>query len=129
MDKKSMPKAKGIEVNVEVDSEQMDAAITKAERLVELLERANKLSSIGAGLNLYKVSNGYMGYGYIHVIVIAGDEEEAEELAARKFKEHADEHADKYPGVEPYDDDYWTHLRVGILKEDISEPFVSRVVD
>ncbi|PYE52508.1 hypothetical protein DFQ00_101446 [Paenibacillus barcinonensis] len=53
VDKKQTPNIKGLEVNVEVDSKQMDVAITKAEKLVELLEQANQLSGDSARPKLY----------------------------------------------------------------------------
>ncbi|MCV4233319.1 hypothetical protein OHJ21_19230 [Virgibacillus sp. LDC1] len=71
-------------------------------------------------MKLYQVFNGLMGMGPVFVIVIAKDEEEAEDLARNKFKEEFQERA-----LEP--ERHWRNLEVVTLSEDTSKSFVSEV--
>lgn len=71
-------------------------------------------------MKLYQVFNGLIGMGPIFVIVIAMNEEEAEDLARSKFKEMFQDCK-----LEP--ERYWTNLEVVTLTEDTSKTFVSEV--
>ncbi|HDR4393167.1 TPA: hypothetical protein ACOQ31_004652 [Bacillus cereus] len=94
-------------------------------------------------MNLYRVTNGFMGYGAVHVYVIAENENRAKELAALEFKEEArneeyeaelklykqrgwcTDHLKKYN----YDESYWTRLDVELVAEDTTQEFVSGAMD
>ncbi|PDY43375.1 hypothetical protein COO17_02260 [Bacillus wiedmannii] len=94
-------------------------------------------------MNLYYVTNGYMGGSQIHVYVIAENIDRAIELASEKFKEDArnesyderlayhkkygwsTDHLEEYR----YDESYWTDLEAYCEEEDVSREFVSDVND
>ncbi|PGB56874.1 hypothetical protein [Bacillus anthracis] len=94
-------------------------------------------------MNLYYVTNGYMGDSQVHVYVIATNKERAIELASAKFKEDArDEGYDEsfayhkkygWPTNDlkeyRYDESYWTDLEAYCEAEDVSQEFVSDVND
>lgn len=59
--------------------------------------------------NLYKVTNGYLGYDEEYRVVIAKDDKEAKHLAMVSFREEATQ------GL--YDSDYYTGLVVTFVGE------------
>lgn len=65
-------------------------------------------------MNVYKVTNGYMGYNYVHVIVIAANEQQALTEARIVFERHGRENRTHYGAAE----DYWTDLSAEQLNED-----------
>ncbi|MFI8673486.1 hypothetical protein ACIGIJ_27080 [Bacillus paranthracis] len=94
-------------------------------------------------MNLYCVTNGFMGYGAVHVYVIAEKEHRAKELAESKFKEEARneeyeselkfykqrgwcaDHLKKYN----HDESYWKRLNVELVAADTTQEFVSGAMD
>lgn len=47
-------------------------------------------------MNLYRVTNGYIGESYVRVLIIAKNEERALELAKEKFKSESDNYGEAY---------------------------------
>ena len=47
-------------------------------------------------MNLYRVSNGYIGESYVRVLIVAKDEGRALELAKEKFKSESGHYGEKY---------------------------------
>lgn len=94
-------------------------------------------------MNLYCVTNGYIGNSQIYVYVIAESEERAKELASAKFKEDAKNESYErqvelfqslgrpIDGLKEYryDERYWNDLEVYCESEDTSKEFVSDVSD
>lgn len=94
-------------------------------------------------MNLYYVTNGFMGYAAVHVYVIAENEHRAKELAESEFKEKAKnedyesklkfykqrgwctDHLKKYN----HDESYWKRLNVELVAADTRQEFVSGVMD
>jgi hypothetical protein len=70
-------------------------------------------------MRLYEVCNGYRGYGPVHVLVIAPDEEYALALAAERLQSCAI--------AESYDDDYWEALTCRLLCDDVTQEWASTV--
>lgn len=94
-------------------------------------------------MNLYYVTNGYIGYSATHVYVIAENEDRAEEMATIEFKNDArnedyderlathkkfgwpTDHLEEYR----YDESYWTNLNVALVAADTRQEFISDVMD
>ncbi|WP_425204003.1 hypothetical protein [Priestia megaterium] len=84
-------------------------------------------------MNLYEIYNGYTGYGSVHVIVLAENDEKAKELASEQLKESAKRESyerdmklytergwdTKNLKEYMYPESYWTELKVETLCEDI----------
>ena len=49
-----------------------------------------------ARMNLYRITNGYMGESYVRVLIIAENEELALGLAKKKFKSESDHYGKAY---------------------------------
>lgn len=47
-------------------------------------------------MNLYRVTNGYMGESYVRVLIIARNEERALELGKEKFKSESEHYGQAY---------------------------------
>ena len=47
-------------------------------------------------MNLYRVSNGYIGESYVRVLVVSKDEQRALKLAKEKFKSESGHYGEKY---------------------------------
>lgn len=81
-------------------------------------------------LMLFRVTNGFIGNGDIHCLVIATDTESAKDLASGQFRKRAEEH-DSWARTDKYGDDYWRldRLEVETLCGDVLNPWVSEVDD
>jgi len=73
-------------------------------------------------VNLYEITNGYIGYSYTRVYAWAPTEERALELAQDAYRKHAQEPRD-YPAR------YWTNLECKLLFSDDAEPFATAPSD
>ena len=71
-------------------------------------------------MKLWEVTNGFMGDGYVHVLVIAETKKKAKELASAKFKDDA---------LDIYPPNYWKKLDVELLADDTSIEYVGEVSD
>jgi hypothetical protein len=80
-------------------------------------------------VKLWKVTNGYTGNGDVHVIVIASDMWSALNHARRVFKDEADSWAARFGDSQAYESSYWLDLTEEVLCEDVSQPWVSSVMD
>lgn len=71
-------------------------------------------------MKLYRVYNGYMGFGPVHVLVIANTKKLARELASEAFKK---------VGGERYGEPYYrpSKLEIELITDDLSKTFVSEV--
>ncbi len=47
-------------------------------------------------MNLYRVSNGYIGFAPINVLIVVANEERALELAREKFKSESERYGEAY---------------------------------
>lgn len=47
-------------------------------------------------MNLYRVTNGYMGESYVRVLIVAKTESRARELAREKFKSESERYGEAY---------------------------------
>lgn len=72
-------------------------------------------------LNLYEVTNGYVGYNYLHAIVVAETEEQAFGLARESYKASA-----KYGR---YPEKYYEDLDVELLAKDVSNGYSTKVYE
>lgn len=73
-------------------------------------------------MNVYSVTNGYIGYSVMFVLVVAETEARARELAAERFKSASDARRVPYP------ENYWTNLQVEFICSTDKE-FASEVMD
>ena len=83
-------------------------------------------------LKLYRVLNGYIGNGMVHVLVIAQDEAQARSLACDSFERGRFWPAGmRYLKGERYPASYSdpTRFQVEMLAEDVSRPWVSEPDD
>ena len=71
-------------------------------------------------MKLYRVYNGYMGFGPVHVLVIADSNNQARGLASEAFKK---------VGGERYGESYYrpSKLEVELITDDLSKLFVREV--
>jgi len=70
-------------------------------------------------MKMYEVCNGFMGYSYVRVYVLAENKEQALELAKETFEK------DKEGNPEG-----WSHrLEALLICEDASKPWCSEVLD
>lgn len=74
-------------------------------------------------MKLYKVTNGFIGYGEVKVFVVATNEERAIELARDKFKEECD----RRPNV--YNKRYYKNLQAECICADVNTEWASEVQD
>lgn len=74
-------------------------------------------------MKLYYVRNDFLGYNYVHVLVVAESEQQARQLGSDALKAATDEHHN--------DASYWepTGLRVEVILDDVSRPCASRPRD
>ncbi len=77
-------------------------------------------------MQLYEVTNGYVGDGYTHVLVLAEDEEQARRLASEKFKAESDSRVADFGESHAYKSDYWEKLEAERLAE-VANPWASDV--
>ncbi len=78
---------------------------------------------------LWRVTNGYVGYSTVHVLVVAETEERAKALAAQRYKQDSDEMARK--GYTPYPPGYYDirKMQAELLCDDLTHEWVSDVFD
>lgn len=74
-------------------------------------------------MNLYEVTNGYVGNSYVRAYAWAENEEQALELAREKFRAERDSH--EYNGKHTYKTNYWKNLTCRFLFSDDAEPFAT----
>lgn len=71
-------------------------------------------------MNLYEVTNGYIGDSYVRAVVIAETPERAKNLAEPSFKEEA--HYEVLGKKKcNYPESYWEDLHAHLLIEDVSK--------
>lgn len=73
-------------------------------------------------MKVYEVANGYVGNSYTRVYVIAKDDDEAENIARKKYKEYA-----KETGC--YGEDFYKDLKVECICEDTTKEWCSEMYD
>lgn len=71
-------------------------------------------------MKLYEVINGYCGFSYLRVYVIANSEKEAIKIATKKYKEDSD-------GI--YTEKYCKNLKAKCLCEDTTKEWSSEVIE
>lgn len=74
-------------------------------------------------MKLYEVTNGYVGFGIVKVLVIAKNEETAIKLARQKFKDEVK----KQPRF--YDEDYYNNLQAKCICNNVNEEWVGEIQD
>ena len=74
-------------------------------------------------MKLYEVTNGYIGFGVVKVLVIAKDEKTAIKLARQKFKEQVK----KQPRL--YDENYYNVLQAKCICNNVNEEWISEIQD
>jgi len=73
-------------------------------------------------MKLYEITNGYTGYSYVRVYVVADNEKKAIELAREKFKEEAEDRI-------AYNEKYYNNLEAEVMCENVCQEWVSEVLD
>lgn len=74
-------------------------------------------------MKLYKVTNGYLGFGEVKVFVVAKDEKIATKLARQKFKEEVEKfHVSNNKS-------YYSDLCVECVCDDLTKEWASEVQD
>lgn len=77
-------------------------------------------------LKMYCIYNGFIGEGAVRAYCVAKSEKQAQELAEKKFYEHACNFENrnlKYP------EEYWKRLEVTLLCDDVSQGYCGEVSD
>ncbi len=77
-------------------------------------------------MTLYECTNGAQGQSYCRVYVVAPDEAAAHDMAQQVFKKAAEDFNRQFPNS-PYEDDYWSDIRVEEICGDVSQPWASNV--
>ena len=84
-------------------------------------------------MKLWEVANGFMGNGYVRVLIIAETKKRAQELATEKFKENiaAGASPDDVTCSIPnrYPPSYWKNLDTELLTDDTSIEYAGDVSD
>jgi hypothetical protein len=73
-------------------------------------------------MKLFKITNGYIGDGYVHVLCIAESEAKALEMAKEKLKVKAESTYLYPPG-------YYKKLAIELLCSDVTNEFCSEIYD
>jgi hypothetical protein len=94
-------------------------------------------------MELYEVTNGFVGDSYLRVLVVAPNEKRAKELASLEFKKNArnedyEKELEKYKkwGWDTsrvkeyrYPERYWKNLKVRCLCDDLTSEWSSEVIE
>lgn len=85
-------------------------------------------------MKLYQVYNGFTGYSDVHVLVVAENEDRANELASEEFKAKARNESYDPQSIFPsrkeefkYSESYWTNLDVCLIQDDLTIESVGEV--
>lgn len=70
-------------------------------------------------MNLYEATNGYVGCGVVRAIVLADNEEQALEVARKKYKETQTNERSSY------DDSWHENVEVWLVAEDVKSGYCS----
>ena len=82
-------------------------------------------------MKLWEVTNGFMGNGYLSVLIIARTKKRALELAGDAFKKDADNGGLNlsYSDKPRYPESYWTNLEAELLCGDVNNEYVGYITD
>lgn len=70
-------------------------------------------------MNLYEATNGYVGVGVVRAVVLADNEEQALEVARKKFKET------QTNGRSSYEDSWHENVVISLVAEDVKSGYCS----
>ena len=70
-------------------------------------------------MKLWRVYNGWCGFGDTHCIVLAKNKEEARIVAVKRFKEDGEQYGERY----------YNNLTFELLTNDITKPYASKISD
>jgi hypothetical protein len=95
----SVEKSRDYSIKIGCDTSEIDTALKKVNSLNDRLMQSeiylNKLN-LESDMNLFRVSNGYIGESYVRVLVVAKDKARALELAKEKFKSESGYYGERY---------------------------------
>jgi hypothetical protein len=74
-------------------------------------------------MKLYRVLNGYQGFGEVKVFVVAPNEKRAIELARERYKKETESE------YNPYDEDYYKNLEADCMCSNLDQEWISEVHD
>ena len=82
-------------------------------------------------MKLWEVTNGFMGNGYIRILIIARTRKRALELASDAFKKDAENSGlnVSYSTQSPYPESYWTNLEADLLCGDVDNEYIGHIND
>jgi len=70
-------------------------------------------------MKLYEVTNGFTGFSYVRVLIVASDEKSALELARKEYEKES----------KGYKESYYTNLTAELLCDDTSKDWTWEVTD